>query len=206
MKKIDLVGKQFGRWTVLSGAPAIKNESYWICECRCGTIKNVNGKNLRYKKSLSCGCLSLELKKQRIQHGRCRSPEYQAWSRIKNRCKNKNSKDWYLYGGRGIKVCERWETFENFYKDMGNRPTVNHSIDRINNNGDYEPANCRWATAIEQANNKRSNHLITFKGQTQTLTYWCHTLGLKFDTVERRINLLGWTPERALTTPTTLSS
>jgi hypothetical protein len=120
---------------------------------------------------------------------------------MKTRCENPDSKHYRHYGGRGIKVCERWASFENFLVDMGKKPSRRHSIERDDVNGDYAPDNCRWATMDEQANNRRNNHPIEFRGKTQNMTQWARELGLSEDMVERRINLLGWSYEKALTTP-----
>lgn len=134
-----------------------------------------------------------------MKHGMCNTPEYSTWERIKNRCNNPNSADYPDYGGRGIKVCDRWrKSFLAFYSDMGNKPIPNYSLDRINNNGNYEPSNCRWATIQEQANNKRSNRVFTINGATKTLKQWSDELGLKYKTVHMRINSYGWSTERAL--------
>lgn len=121
-----------------------------------------------------------------------------------NRCRNARSPYYHLYGGRGIKVCERWKGkngFLNFLQDMGRRPSPKHSIDRIDNNGNYEPGNCRWATRIEQNRNRRDNRLVTFNGQTKCIAEWCDETGLPEKSVRARLWLLGWSVEDALTTP-----
>lgn len=118
-----------------------------------------------------------------------------------DRCRNHNNSDFFYYGGRGIKVCDRWKnSFENFLEDMGERPKRT-SIDRIDNNGNYEPGNCRWATKKEQNNNQRSNINLTFNGKTQTTAQWADELGMNSGTVRYRVNKLGWSAEKALTTP-----
>lgn len=119
---------------------------------------------------------------------------------MKERCTNPNDKSFYRYGGRGITVCDRWQSFDNFYKDMGEPPTLKHSIDRINVNGDYKPNNCRWATTKEQANNTRSNTYFTIDNRTQSLKMWCDEKGVNYKRVWSRIRQLGWTLEKALTT------
>ena len=129
------------------------------------------------------------------------TPEYEAWAGMKKRCLNPNFKSYNSYGGRGIKICQTWQnSFEQFYKDMGPRPSFEHSVDRIDNNGDYTPNNCRWATRSEQSRNKSVTRLISFKGKTQCLTDWAKEKGLSKDVLWRRLKA-GWSIERALTSP-----
>jgi hypothetical protein len=133
---------------------------------------------------------------------RTRPIEYRVWAGMKVRCVNPNGQDWLLYGGRGIRVCERWSgSFAAFFEDMGPRPTSRHSIDRIDSDGHYEPANCRWATAKEQANNwKTRNRRITYNGETLTVPQWAERLGLTRESLRDRLDS-GWSIERAVTTP-----
>ncbi len=129
------------------------------------------------------------------------TPEYRSWKRIIVRCENKNTKDFPDYGGRGIKVCDRWRhSFENFLADMGLKPSPRHSIDRIDNNGHYQPDNCRWATPKEQSRNARRNHLVTFQGQTLCVSELAEKTGIRYHTLRSRIRL-GWTVERAISEP-----
>jgi len=154
-----------------------------------------------YGKTKSCGCLSTEQKRIReTTHGMSNSPEYKAWSKMKSRCQDKFGKDWKDYGGRGIKIYGKWENFENFFKDMGRKPE-NHSLDRIDNNGHYEPSNCRWANKFQQANNRRNNHLINVDGVYLTIAQCAKRFKIKQATIERRINLLNWDPLKAAITP-----
>lgn len=128
-------------------------------------------------------------------------PEYEIWQAMKKRCSYKKSKHYKNYGGRGIRVCKRWlNSFENFYADMGSRPSSKYSIDRINNDGDYKPSNCRWATRKEQCNNTRQNHIITYNGVTLTMTQWARKIGLTRNVLKRRL-ALNWSVERSLNTP-----
>ncbi len=131
-------------------------------------------------------------------HGLNDAPERNVWQKMKQRCYNPNDKSYPDYGGRGIEVCPRWRvSFMNFYNDMGKRPSDTHSIERINNDGNYRPSNCKWATKDEQVNNYRHNHFITINGRTQSMKRWVDELGLKYGRVQMRL-YRGWTPERAL--------
>jgi hypothetical protein len=130
-----------------------------------------------------------------------RAPEYSVWHGMKNRCSDPTSQRWHRYGGRGIRVCDRWlNSFENFYADMGPRPGPDYQIDRIDNDGDYEKSNCRWVTRLVNSNNKESNRMIEFRGKTQSLSQWAREVGLTKGALETRMNT-GWTVERALTEP-----
>lgn len=193
----DITGQRFGRWTVLRFSEQRRKKSMWECRCDCGNEGVINGTALRHGGSKSCGCLKIEVAIARLtKHGMKGTPEYRCWKGITERCLNQNKKTFANYGGRGIKMCERWRhSFENFFADMGPKPTPQHSIERINNDGDYEPENCRWATRIEQSRNKRSNVIIRL-----TLVEAAQLTGMPYDTVKSRI-LRGWSHIDALTTP-----
>lgn len=135
------------------------------------------------------------------KHGGVGTPEHRAWSSMVQRCTNPNVRSFPRYGGRGIKVCSPWLRFENFLADMGPRHSLKHTLDRINNDGDYEPSNCRWTTMAEQTRNRSSNRLVTYNGITLPFTAWAHEVGLKPATLKRRIDKLGWSLQRALETP-----
>lgn len=151
----DITGQKFGRLTVLERVENYRTAARWKCICECGEISVVLGTGLRNGHTMSCGCLN----SRNYIHGqatrRNATNEYNSWSAMKRRCGLKTTVYWKNYGGRGIKVCDRWLDFNNFYVDMGLRPSKNHSLDRIDVNGDYEPSNCRWATNAEQNQNRR---------------------------------------------------
>lgn len=130
---------------------------------------------------------------------RARSVEYLAWSAMIERCYNHKAKAYKHYGARGIAVCERWFAFESFLADMGPRPTPTYSLDRIDNNGNYEPGNCRWTTRTTQMRNTRVNHFLELNGERRTIAEWCEKLGMSYSTVSERIRRYGWTTEQALT-------
>jgi len=160
--RLDLAGQKFGRWTVIEMAPSVSSRTAWKCLCSCGKSGVVRTGVLRAGHSRSCGCLAAESRASATRtHGAtrgsdARSAGYTSWSGMKNRCRNPNSTDYESYGGRGIRVCERWlHSFENFIADMGPRPSPRHSIDRVDVNGHYEPGNCRWADPKQQKNNQR---------------------------------------------------
>lgn len=205
MRGKNLIGQTFSRLTVIEGPIRIRSGEgiclVWRCACTCGAIKDINGSNLRLRKTLSCGCLQKERASAvSITHGMSRSSEYNIWCKMHLRCEDPKVKNYNNYGGRGISVCERWGTFENFIFDMGLRPTRKHSIERLNNNLGYGPTNCIWATAKTQCNNTRVNVNLTFNGETLTLAQWSARIGIKDKTLYAR-HAAGWTAERILTEP-----
>lgn len=161
----DLTGRDFGRLTVTEFAGVQdrgprKKQLLWRCKCSCGRTTVVSTAKLNYGWTTSCGCWQREARersKKNLKHGRHNTPEYYAWTGMKQRCLNPNYHHYENWGGRGITICQRWiDSFEAFYADMGPKPSPQHSLDRFpNGDGNYEPGNCRWATAKQQANNRR---------------------------------------------------
>lgn len=172
----NIKGQRFGKLIVLERVEnriraSGRQDVVWKCKCDCGTIKNIRSTCLLLGMSNSCGCVNIErIRNLNLSHNMCNTKEYKAWSKLKSRCYTKTDNKYYAYGARGIKVCDRWlESFDNFYKDMGDAPTKKHSIDRIDVNGNYEPSNCRWATNKEQSNNKTTNVYVEYGGVKYTL-------------------------------------
>jgi len=152
----SLVGQEFGSWVVLERVPdKHKEHARYKVECFCGTVTDVNAQDLQTGKSTRCmECYNKDRSRLFSRHGKAHTAEWRVWVGLRERCDNPNNSSYKWYGGRGIKVCERWYTFENFFADMGYRPEKTE-LDRINNDGDYEPGNCRWVTHKENCNNRR---------------------------------------------------
>lgn len=181
---IDLTGQRFGRLLVLSMEfVAETSVKLCICRCDCGQEKKIRASNLRSGTTASCGCLNRENASRRLvdrqsTHGATRTPTYVVWRGMIDRCRNPANKNYRYYGGRGIRVCERWVgSFEAFQSDMGCRP-VAMTLDRVNNDGDYEPGNCRWATSKQQARNTSRNVLVEVRGETLCLKDWADRLSI----------------------------
>lgn len=200
-KAENITGRRFNRLIVIKFILRNKTKYFWECKCDCGNIKIIEKRALVSGATKSCGCLNKELIiKRATKHGLHKTKVYKTWIGIKNRCYNKNYSKFYLYGERGIKVCDRWlekNGFINFFQDMGHPPSPNHSIDRINNNGNYEPNNCRWATIHEQNRNTRFNINITQNGETHCVSEWARILNMKKSTIYNRL-FSGWKLEDSL--------
>jgi len=206
MAKIrDLTGQRFGRLVALYPTGERRN-SYivWHCRCDCGNEVDVITSSLTTGHTNSCGCYSRECTiKRSTTHGmaqqRERHPVYYIWSAMIQRCENPNNHNYKDYGGRGIKVCEEWHDAKVFIEwALTSGWGKGLTLDRIDNDSDYKPSNCRWVTRKEQAWNKRNNHLITFNGKTQSLAAWSDETGIPYGTLESRINKLYWPIKRAL--------
>lgn len=195
------VGKKYGRLKVIE----ILIPRKAVCECDCGNTTIVFRSNLTRGNTASCGCLWTEKVAKGKKHGLSDSVEYHSWSGMKKRCYNKNSHNYHWYGGRGIKVCDRWmDSFENFIKDMGRKQTEDHSLDRINPNGNYEPDNCRWASHKEQCNNRRLRKdtlILEHNGESKTVHEWSEITGLNVNAISKRIKNYHWPIDKALSIP-----
>lgn len=204
-------GQRFARLTVIKEVERRRNKAgvscrWFLCECDCHNVMAVSLNSLSTGHTKSCGCLVRDTTiKTFTTHGHggktARTGEYRSWATMKTRCYNSNIPQFKYYGGRGIKVCERWiNSFEAFLHDMGPRP-AGHTIDRKDNNGDYEPSNCRWLPKAKQARNKRNNHNLTFNGKSQCIEAWADETGITRAAITQRINILKWPVEAALTLP-----
>lgn len=207
MTYLDIAGAKFGRLIAIepterrSGGKVV-----WRCVCACGSEAFAAVNHLNDGRRVSCGCAKKagnQLRKKKPKHGHCAdyksTQTYMIWSGMWARCSNPNGPGYRFYGARGIRVCERWRKFENFLVDMGEKP-ADKSLDRINNDGNYEPGNCRWATDIEQHRNRSDNVRVTFNGETHTIVEWEDRLGMKRGLLRDRIRK-GWAAEKALTHP-----
>lgn len=188
MKNVVTQGQEFGRLTVVDALIVVKNGGkYCKMVCVCGNTKLFSISNLLHGKSKSCGCLAKEVTSARAKtHGKSKTVEYATWNRMWSRCTNPIVARYPLYGGRGISVCDRWKSFENFYKDMGPKPSPKHSLGRVDNNGNYEPSNCQWECASDQANNTSQNVFIEWKGQKKTLAQWSKEKEIPYSRIVQR--------------------
>ena len=200
-----LENQKFGRLTVLRRSTKADRSGsvFWICKCDCGNEVAVRSDLLKRLHTQSCGCLKKEavsaaLKLAKTTHGFTNTVEYRIWKGIKSRCSDPNNQAYHLYGGNGITICDEWkDDFMAFYNDMGPRPSLYHSIDRKENDKGYSKDNCRWATHIEQANNRTNNRRFKYGGEERTLADWCRHLKLNRRLIYSRISR-GWTFEEAI--------
>lgn len=204
----DQAGKRYGNLTIIK---RIEDKPYgkqgrvkamFLCQCDCGIIKEIDWDSLKRGATISCGCHKNKIAGDRFKtHGLSNTPEYVSWKNMKSRCYNKNNISYKNYGGRGITVCDSWLTsFENFYKDMGEKPSPELSLERSNVNGNYECDNCYWATVFIQSNNKTNNVHIEFDGEGKTLREWASSTGISYNVLKRR-RLRGWSIKDLLTKP-----
>jgi hypothetical protein len=196
--RIDLAGKVFGKLTVLefAGRPTrdpsrTSGDSLWRCRCECGKESVVRGYNLKSGKSTTCGCgIAAGLLRANVTHGKYYTVEHRVWTGIKTRCFNDKEKAWKYYGGRGITVCDRWlgeNGFANFLADMGSRPSPRHSVEREDNDGNYEPDNCSWATKKKQMLNRQNTIRILHKGELLPLKTVCAQEGVNYYSARCRL-------------------
>ena len=196
-KLVDLTGQRFGRLTVTERAQNKGRMTAWLCQCDCGNTIVVNGNNLKNGSTKSCGCYRKEYGRKSLTgnnhqktHGLCHTRLYRIWGHMKERCCNPDSPKYYRYGARGIKVCAEWmNDFEAFHAwAITHGYAENLSINRIDNDGDYCPENCEWATNEEQANNTSRNHMITYNGETHTIAEWARIKHIPYKTLFKRIS------------------
>ena len=199
------VGEVHGRLTIIGDAPSTGTRRRVLARCSCGTVKDFQLNNLRTGTTKSCGCILRE-NPANVSHGHARvgakNKTYHSWLAMKQRCTYPKAPQWADYGGRGIKVCDRWlNSFEDFLADMGERPDGS-TLDRYPDvNGNYEPGNCRWSSHLDQMNNTRRNRFIEFDGKRMTVSQWERHLGMPYRLLSIRLNRGGWSVERALTEP-----
>jgi hypothetical protein len=195
--------QRFGRLVVLAETNyRDRTQSIrWLCQCDCGNLCLATRTALRRGSKKSCGCLRKELDKilptRPVTHGMSRTSTFKSWCTMIRRCRDQNYKDYKYYGGRGIIVCERWHSFENFYADMGERPP-GMTLDRVNTDLQYNKQNCRWADHTTQMNNTRRNRYLTYRGVTLTMSQWAKQANISYTVLRARLNLLRWPLGRAL--------
>lgn len=201
MKKINMINKTFGRLTVIKCCGIDNNGGYTsLCLCECGNQVVKSNSNLIRGLTKSCGCLNSELACKRLLiHGLSKNSTYVTWKAMIDRCNNPNNKGYVNYGDRGITVCGRWSKFEVFLRDMGERPK-NLQLDRIDNDGDYQPGNCRWTDCTTNLNNRRNNRIITANGQSKTASEWSKLLNVPYANILNRLNLK-WRHEDIISLP-----
>lgn len=193
-------GCKFGRLTVLASAPRRTKYVAWLCKCECGEERIVLQQSLNSGDSTSCGCYHRQVMVlPRITNNIRKLKSYTVWMSMNSRCNNPNNEYYYAYGGRGISICDRWKDYVNFLEDMGEVPQ-SMTIDRIDNDGDYSPENCRWATRKQQANNRNTTNQIAWRGETHSLPEWADKLEIPLKTIACRFHR-GWDPERMFTQP-----
>jgi len=199
----DMIGRTYESLTAFwKMKNANDGTAVWMFRCSCGSITKQRGTLVRAKKVVSCGCKKEGfLRKKRRTHGKGKHPLYQTWYQMISRCNDKRHRAYHRYGGRGIKVCEKWKNFEAFLDDMENTyPGKGFSLDRIDNDDDYSFENCRWATSKVQQNNMSFNRHVRYKGKLKTISEWATIYGLRSNKLNQRIFKLKWPIEKALTT------
>lgn len=199
--KLHLTGHKYNRWTVIGEAGKDKHgATFWICQCDCGKTGQVRTTHLRLGVSKSCGCLQREVATaEKTTHGLHRHPLYDVWYAMHRRTSNPDDPGYPNYGGRGISVCGRWSSLENFVTDMGPSYRKGLTIDRVNNDGNYEPGNCRWTTRVVQQRNRTNTVTLTYLGKTLPLAEWADIFEIKYNTLHKRVVAYEWSTEKALT-------
>lgn len=203
----DLMGQTFNMLTVTAyaGRRSKENKPYWVCRCECGNEKIVSSANLKSGAVKSCGCLPKNMNRERMKvqnrtHGKSKTRLYRIYSQMRTRCYNQAHVFFHRYGGRGITICDEWQDFAVFYEwAVNNGYKDGLTIDRINNDGNYEPNNCRWVDTKKQQRNRCTNHNVTINGETHCLSEWAEINGLSYATVLGRL-YHGWDDVRAVTT------
>lgn len=204
----DLTGQKFGRLTVLrmSERRTASRGGICVCQCECGVIKEIPSLSLKSGAVVSCGCYNKEVNKRKnTKHGHDshskKSLTYKSWDKMIQRCCNPNAHEYKFYGAKGVQVCERWRDFGAFLADMGERPSKELTIDRINYRGNYEPGNCRWANRKTQCNNTSRNIYYEYKGEKKTIAELAEIARVKYDTMYTRLRKNGLTAEQAVNLP-----
>lgn len=199
---IDLNGRRFGRLVVVEFVERSEGRTRWACACDCGAAIVARADHIKSGEIRSCGCSHIGAKPHRRTHGMKGTPEYSVWQSVLGRCTRPTNSGFPRYGARGVSVCDRWRSFENFYADMGPRPSLKHSIDRIDPYGNYEPKNCRWVTSDVQAANKRCRKVVAYKGREMPLI---EAVAMAGGGVTRRVAAArlknGWRVDRAVEEP-----
>ena len=202
-RKIDISGVRFGYLVASEAKPPINNVTMWECRCDCGMVVTVATNSLRQGNTKSCGCRKSAMVSERMKvamrtHGGTGTSMYRIWSTMWQRCTNPRNGKYPLYGARGITVCKAWEDFAVFKADMGPRPDDSYTLDRIDPNGNYEPGNVRWATQIEQQNNRRDNRRVVYGGESLTIAEIGRRTGVSPNLIRQRIDRDGFSVERAV--------
>lgn len=203
MRVIEMTGLRIGHAVVLGREGTRNTFATWRSRCDCGVEFVRRGHDLRRDgDSASCGCVGRAAHREKVTtHGLSRSDTYRSWMSMRKRCNDPRDPSFARYGGRGIRVCARWnESFETFLEDMGIRPARRFTLDRKDVNGPYEKSNCRWATSQQQCRNRRRNHRVTFAGESLTITEWAERTGIWKGTIRERLKR-GWSTHDALTMP-----